>query len=125
MTDMTCLAEGLVIPDSPSATGNRNTVVVGATGSGKSVSILYPKLLHTFESSIIVPLTKADVMKKFSVLMEKSRLAHITRMRLFGAFSAEASMLPRSVVTPTTVLKIPSACSEPPLRESIIAGSAA
>lgn len=71
MTDVTCLAEGHVIPDSPDIAGNRNTVVVGATGSGKSVSILYPKLLHTFESSIIVPLTKADVMKKFSVLMEK------------------------------------------------------
>lgn len=71
MTDMTCLADGIVIPDTPGTEGNRNTLVVGSTGSGKSVSIIYPKLLHTYEASIIVPLSKVDVMKHFSTMMKK------------------------------------------------------
>ena len=71
MTDMTCLADGLVIPDSSDTAGNKNVIAVGAAGCGKSVSIIYSKLLHTYEASIIVPLSKADVMQKFSVLMKK------------------------------------------------------
>ena len=70
MIDKTCLAEGLVIPDIPDAEGNKNIIVAGATGCGKSVSVIYSKLLHTYETSIIVPIAKADVMKKFSVLMQ-------------------------------------------------------
>lgn len=71
MIDKTCLAEGLVIPDIPDAEENKNTIVAGTTGCGKSVSVIYSKLLHTYEASIIVPIAKADVMKKFSVLMKK------------------------------------------------------
>ena len=71
MTDMTCLADGIVIPDTPGTEGNRNTLVVGSTGSGKSVSIIYPKLLHTYEASIIVPLSKVDIMERFSTMMKK------------------------------------------------------
>lgn len=70
MMDKTCLAEGLVIPDIPDAEGNKNIIVAGTTGCGKSVSVIYSKLLHTYEASIIVPIAKADVMKKFSVLMK-------------------------------------------------------
>lgn len=70
MIDKTCLAEGLVIPDIPDAEGNKNIIVAGATGCGKSVSVIYSKLLHTYEASIIVPIAKIDVMKKFSVLMQ-------------------------------------------------------
>lgn len=71
MMDKTCLAEGLVVPDAPIAEGNKNIIVAGATGCGKSVSVIYSKLLHTYEASIIVPIAKIDVMKKFSVLMKK------------------------------------------------------
>ncbi|WP_455533031.1 type IV secretory system conjugative DNA transfer family protein [Roseburia inulinivorans] len=71
MMDKTCLAEGLVIPDAPTTEGNKNTIVAGTTGCGKSVSVIYSKLLHTYEASMIVPIAKADVMKKFSVLMKK------------------------------------------------------
>ena len=70
MIDKTCLAEGLVIPDIPDAEGNKNIIVARTTGCGKSVSVIYSKLLHTYEASIIVPIAKADVMKKFSVLMK-------------------------------------------------------
>lgn len=70
MMDKTCLAEGLVIPDIPDAEGNKNLIVAGTTGCGKSVSVIYSKLLHTYEASMIVPIAKADVMKKFSMLMK-------------------------------------------------------
>lgn len=70
MIDKTCLAEGLVVPDIPDAEGNKNTIVTGTTGCGKSVSVIYSKLLHTYEASMIVPIAKTDVMKKFSVLMK-------------------------------------------------------
>ena len=70
--DKICLAEGIVVSDNLEEEGNKNIIVAGATGCGKSVSIIYSKLLHTYEASMIVPLAKTDVMKKFAALM-KSR----------------------------------------------------
>ena len=59
MPDMTCLAEGIVVPSAFELTGiTGNELVVGPTGSGKSFSNAYSRLLHTNESSVVVPIAK-------------------------------------------------------------------
>lgn len=73
MSDMSCLAEGLVVPADFAKTGlNLNEIVVGPTGCGKSFSNAYSRLLHTTESSVIVPIAKKGLKDKF-IKMFKER----------------------------------------------------
>ncbi len=66
MTDMSCLAEGYVVPADFEQTGvNLNEIVVGPTGCGKSYSNAYSRLVHTMNSSVVVPMAKRDLVKKF------------------------------------------------------------
>ena len=70
--DMAPLADGLVILTDFNVTGvNLNSVVVGATGCGKTTSITEPRLLHTFNSSIVVPVAKSAVAGKYIPLFKK------------------------------------------------------
>jgi len=72
MTDMSCLADGLVVPANFELTGlNLNEIVVGPTGCGKSMSNAYSRLLHTTQSSVVVPITKKAIREKFSRLFEE------------------------------------------------------
>lgn len=72
MTDMTCLAEGVVYPADFEKTGlNLNELVVGGTGCGKSVSVAYSRLVHTSNSSVVVPITKVALKNKFASMFEK------------------------------------------------------
>lgn len=71
MTDMTCLAEGLVYPADSKITGiNQNEIVVGPTGCGKSFSNAYSRLAHTYESSVVVPIAKKAIKEKFSAMFK-------------------------------------------------------
>lgn len=70
--DTTCLAEGIIYPADSSLTGlNLNEIIVGGTGSGKSVSNAYSRLLHTNESSMVVPIAKRALMEKFKGMFEE------------------------------------------------------
>lgn len=72
MKDITCLAEGITYPADPSLTGlNLNEVIVGGTGSGKSISNAYSRLLHTHQSSIVVPIAKRALMETFKGMFEE------------------------------------------------------
>ena len=72
MNDMTCLADGVVVPADFSQTGlNLNEVVVGPTGCGKSFSNAYSRLLYTENSSVVVPIAKGALKKQFSGLFEE------------------------------------------------------
>ena len=67
MADMTCLAEGIVFPADSRVTGlNLNEIVVGPTGCGKSFSNAYSRLLHTTQSSVVVPVAKRAILDLFS-----------------------------------------------------------
>ena len=44
---------------------NNNSLVIGSSGAGKSVSIIVPFLLHTHESSVICSLSKRRVADQF------------------------------------------------------------
>ncbi len=71
MADLTCLAEGLVAPADFEQTGlNLNEIVVGPTGCGKSFSNAYSRLVHTTESSVVVPIAKSAIKDKFSKMFK-------------------------------------------------------
>ena len=71
MTDITCLAEGITAPADSSLTGrNLNELIVGGTGSGKSVSNAFSRLLHTNDFSVVVPIAKRALMEKFKGMFE-------------------------------------------------------
>ena len=72
MADLTCLAEGLVAPADFEQTGlNLNELVVGPTGCGKSFSNGYSRLIHTTESSVVVPISKKAIKDKFSKMFRE------------------------------------------------------
>ena len=72
MSDLTCLAEGLIVPADFSKTGlNLNEMVVGPTGCGKSYSNAYSRLVHTNESSVVVPVAKKAIREKFSKMFRQ------------------------------------------------------
>ena len=69
--DFSCLAEGIIVPADFEKTGiNLNELIVGSTGSGKSFSNAYSRLLHTKKSSVVVTLTKKEIKEKFSEMFE-------------------------------------------------------
>lgn len=70
--DETCLADGLVVPaDSDVTKLNLNELVIGTTGCGKSWSTAYSRMLHTWNSSIFIPLSKEEIERKFTPLFRK------------------------------------------------------
>ena len=72
LMDMSCLAEGLVVPADFEKTGlNLNEMVVGATGCGKSYSNAYSRLLHTENSSVVVPIAKKAIKEKFAGMFRR------------------------------------------------------
>lgn len=67
MSDSSCLAEGYVVPADFALTGvNLNEIIVGATGSGKSFSNAYSRLVHTNQSSLVVPIAKKALKEQFA-----------------------------------------------------------
>lgn len=72
MSDMTCLAEGMVVPADFEVTGlNLNEIIVGPTGCGKSMSNAYSRLIHTSESSVVVPIAKKAIKERFISMFKK------------------------------------------------------
>ena len=72
MEDITCLAEGITYPADSFLTGlNLNEVIVGGTGSGKSFSNAYSRLLHTHNSSVVIPIAKRALMETFKGMFEE------------------------------------------------------
>lgn len=66
MADNTYLAEGVVFPADFKQTGlNLNEIIVGPTGGGKTWSIAYPRLIHTEEGSLVVPVSKSNIKKMY------------------------------------------------------------
>lgn len=68
--DKMVLANKLLTTFDSSKTGlNNNTIVLGATGSGKSMSITEPQILHTFNNSLVVTMTKRKIADEYATLM--------------------------------------------------------
>ncbi len=70
--DLMPLADKLVVYKDSTITGvNKNTIVVGSTGCGKTTSITEPDLLHNFHHSEVVPVSKQLIVKKYIKEMRK------------------------------------------------------
>ncbi len=64
--DMMPLADGLVTYADFDLTGvNLNTLVVGSTGCGKTTSITEPMILHNYGSSMVVPVSKSSIVRRY------------------------------------------------------------
>ncbi len=72
LKNLTCLAEGCVYPTSLKETGiNSNEIIIGPTRSGKTTSVIEPKLLHTFEGSLVINVTKRDLVDRYAPIFKK------------------------------------------------------
>lgn len=68
--DEMILANNIVTTFDSEATGlNNNTIVLGTTGSGKSMSVTEPQIMHTFNNSLVVPLTKRKIADEYANLL--------------------------------------------------------
>lgn len=78
--DRLILGENVIYSSDTNETGlNNNVLVVGGSGSGKTVSIIEPRLLETFNSSLIVSLSKKRLIKKYESLF-KERGYHVLNL---------------------------------------------
>lgn len=69
MKDTIILGDGLYVSSDDSKTGiNNNVLAVGSSGSGKTKSLIEPKLLETRNSSLIVTVTKRIIVEKYKSL---------------------------------------------------------
>lgn len=65
------LGKGAIYSTDPETGITNNVVVVGSSGSGKTVSVIIPKLLETTESSILCSVSKRRVVDQYAPLFKK------------------------------------------------------
>ncbi len=62
-----CLGKDRIYPADEKESGiNENIMVVGPTRCGKTMSVVEPRLLHTFDRSLIVAVTKRTLVEQYS-----------------------------------------------------------
>lgn len=50
---------------------NGNELIIGSTGSGKTKSISEPRILYSYEQSLVIPITKRELFHQYAPLLEK------------------------------------------------------
>lgn len=71
MTDRMILGEDAIFSTDSNLTGiNNNVVIVGASGSGKTMSFLEPRLLDAKKASLVVTLTKRRLVQKYKSMFQ-------------------------------------------------------
>lgn len=64
--------ENCIFSSNSQETGlNNNILVIGTSGCGKTASILEPRILETFNKSLIATVTKRRIVKKYSAVLKK------------------------------------------------------
>lgn len=72
MADMLIAAKGCVYSSDSAETGlNNNRIIVGGSGSGKTMSITEPCLLHSYGRNLIVTATKTRIVHKYRALLQQ------------------------------------------------------
>ena len=72
MADVMILGENCVYSTDSEKTGlNNNVLVVGSSGSGKTMSISEPLLLKTFHRSLVVSVTKRRIVQQYTPLLRR------------------------------------------------------
>lgn len=71
-TDKIILAKGCTYSSNCAETGvNNNQIIVGGSGSGKTMSITEPCLLETFQRNLIVTVTKPRIVYQYVPMLEE------------------------------------------------------
>ena len=71
-SDRMILGEGAIFSTDSEKTGiNNNAVIVGSSGSGKTVSLTEPKILETRNRNLIVTVTKRRIVEKYAPVLRK------------------------------------------------------
>ena len=71
-TDRMILGENVIYSTDCDETGlNNNVLVCGSSGCGKTMSISEPRLLETFNSSLVVTVTKRRIVNKYRPVFEQ------------------------------------------------------
>ena len=72
MIDSMIAAKGCVYSGDCAVTGlNNNRIIVGGSGSGKTMSITEPCLLHSYHRNLIVTATKARIVHQYSPVLQE------------------------------------------------------
>jgi len=70
--DQMILGEDVVYSTDSKITGlNNNVLVCGSSGSGKTMSVIEPRLLETYHNNLVVTVTKRRLVKLYTPLFEK------------------------------------------------------
>lgn len=70
--DKIILGEKAIFSTDSNKTGlNNNVLVVGSSGGGKTMSIIEPRLLKTYNSSLVVTVTKRRIVEKYKPMFRK------------------------------------------------------
>ncbi len=68
--DETCLGKGKIYLADGSEYGiNGNELVIGSTYSGKTTSITEPRILHTFDRSLVIPVSKRRIVDLYAPIL--------------------------------------------------------
>lgn len=78
---------------------NNNVVVCAGSGCGKTVSILEPRLLYTFDSSLVVTCTKRRIVEKYRDVFQNERGYHVWDLNFADPLSANCSYDPMQYVS--------------------------
>ena len=72
IADNLYLGDGAVYPADPKVSGiNANLAIVGGTGTGKTFSCVLPLLLHNTDQSMVVPVSKREIIDQTSSTLKR------------------------------------------------------
>lgn len=67
--DETCLGKNYIFPAITDGL-NANELIIGGTGSGKTTSVAIPRILHTFNASLVIPIVKRELYDEYAPLLQ-------------------------------------------------------
>ena len=97
--DRMILGENAIYSTDCNETGvNNNVIAVGSSGGGKTMSIIEPRLLETFNSSLVVTVTKRRIVEKYKPIY-KERGYNVIDLNFVKPMQSDAAYDPISFIS--------------------------